>query len=92
MMLAPPIIHLEQIDLAEANRALAAWQHRIGACHRPNAAILAHGIFAHGNVAAVTVTASLISEKVSGLSRDQALELARLCAARPRRLVPPSRP
>ena len=82
-MLIAPIQHLAQCDLEEANTALAAWGHLMGPCRRPNGAIWAHGMYEHGVLVAVTVTSSLIRETAAGFSRDEAIELARLCAARP---------
>jgi antitoxin VapB len=82
-MIIAPIQHLAQIELAEANRALADWSHQMGPCNRPTNAIWAHGMFEHGNLVAVTVTSSLIRETAAGFTRDEAIELARLCAERP---------
>ena len=82
-MLIAPIQHLAQIELAEANAALVRWGHRMGACNRPNADIWPHGMFEHGRLVAVTIGAGLIRERtVDGLTRNDAMELARLCAAR----------
>jgi antitoxin VapB len=77
-----PIAHVEQIDMEEANRALVRWKHRMGACARPMGLLRAHGMFAHGQLVALTVTADLVRETCAGLSREEAVELARLCAAR----------
>ncbi len=67
----------------EANRMLVAWGHRMGACNRPMGLLRAHGLFAHGHLVALTVTADLVAETCAGLSRGEAVELARLCASRP---------
>ena len=83
-MLVAPIAHVAEIDLREANTALLRWGHRMGPCSRPNGHIWAHGLFAHGELVSVTVSAALIAERVAtGLSRMDAFELARLCAVRP---------
>lgn len=82
-MLVAPIAHVAAIDMQDANAALARWGHRMGPCCRPNAAIWAHGLFAHGEMVAVTVSAALIRQTCVGFTRAQALELARLCATRP---------
>ena len=79
----PPIQHLEQIEIADANRSLAAWDHKMGACRRPIGLLVAHGMFEHGVLCAVTVTADLVRESAAGFTRQEAVELARLCAARP---------
>jgi antitoxin VapB len=55
----------------------------MGACSRPNAVIWPHGMFQHGELVAVTIGSSLIRERVvGGMTRENAMELARLCAAR----------
>jgi hypothetical protein len=79
----PPICRLAEIPLDEANAALVRWGHKMGACNRPNADVWAHGLFAHGEMVGVAITAGLIRETCAGLTRGQAVELARLCAARP---------
>lgn len=79
----PPIAHIEEIDISEANRALIAWEHKMGPCVRPIGPSWGVGLFAHGKLQAVTVTASLIRETCAGLTRNEAVELARLCAVRP---------
>jgi len=82
-MLIAPIAHIEAIELADANAALVRWEHRMGPCNRPNGYMWAHGLFAHGELIAVTISAALIRETCAGLTRAEAFELARLCAARP---------
>ena len=82
--LIPPIVHLAQIEIDEANRLLEAWSHKMGACRRPNSHIWAHAMFMHGEPVAVSITASLVRETCAGLTRAEAVELARLCAGRPR--------
>lgn len=82
MSLVPPIAHLAEIPLDEANRCLVAWEHRMGPFHRPFA-FWCHGLMEHGETVAVAISASLISEECASIPRAQAVELARLCAARP---------
>lgn len=82
-MLIAPISHLEAIEIGDANRLLELWGHKMGACRRPNADLWAHALYAHGNPIAVTVTAALVNKTCAGLTRNQAVELARLCADRP---------
>lgn len=82
-MLFDPIMHMAEIPLTEANGALARWEHKMGPCNRPNGTVWAHGLFHCGELAAVTVTAGLVRETCAGLTRAEAVELARLCAARP---------
>ena len=81
-MLAPPIVHLEALSLDEATRALIRWDHLMGPCERVQGLNAAHGMFAHGELVALTITAGLVRETCAGLGRHQAVELARLCAAR----------
>ena len=82
--LAPPICHLAEIPIEDANALLIRWQHRMGACNRPSDPIWSHALFEHGEPVAVTIAATLIrTHTVSGIPRADALELARLCAARP---------
>jgi antitoxin VapB len=45
--------------------------------------LCSHGMFAHGELVALTVTAALVSSTCAGFTRDEAIELARLCAVRP---------
>lgn len=81
-MLVAPILHLEQIDNDVADAALIRWKHRMGPCRRPMGTLVSHGLFAHGQLCALTVTADLVAPTCAGLRRDQAIELARLCADR----------
>lgn len=81
-MLIAPIVHFAQIEPDEADRALVAWGHKMGPCSRPMGTLRAHGMFAHGKLCALTVTADLVRETCAGLRRDEAIELARLCAER----------
>lgn len=88
-----PLAWFDRIDLATANELLIRWQHVIGPINRPmnGTPITGGGDFAHalvveGNPVALTVTSSLISENVAGhpeLTRDNTIELSRLCSARP---------
>lgn len=82
MMLVPPIAHLAEITIDQANTRLEAWGHEMGGCNRPNGQMWAHALFHNNKPVALTVTASLIRSTCAGLTRDQAVELARLCAVR----------
>lgn len=84
-MMFAPVVHIEAIDRADANRLLAAWGHRMGAYTRPSYAIEAHHALFHcGEPVAVTMTGETVREVVgdTGVRREDAVELARLCAAR----------
>lgn len=82
MLIVPEIVHVAQIERKDADRALVAWEHKMGPCNRPMGVLKAHGLFAHGKLCAVTVTADLVAASCAGLSREHAVELARLCAER----------
>ena len=75
------------IPAEDANRALIAWDHKMGAIRRPCFADVAtHGLLHDGRLVAVACTAGLIRPTVAGaawLTRENAVELARLCAERP---------
>ena len=81
--LVPYIAHLEAIDMPDINRLLIAWGHKMGPCNRPIGELCGHALFAHGEPVALSVTAALVAETCAGLRRDEAIELARLCAGRP---------
>ena len=82
-MLITPLAHLDAISLPDANASLVQWQHRMGAVNRPMGFVASHGLFHHGKLCSVAVSAALIRETAGGFSRNQAFELARLCACRP---------
>ena len=87
-MLMPPrltssLVEFDSIDLETLNRCLAAWGHRMGPLERPMGAGPFHGLAHNGELLGVAATSSLIKEPVAGLKRSQAVELARICCARP---------
>ena len=77
-----PLISFDAISREELNASLAAWGHAMGRCARP-AWHLQHGLRHEGRIVAVTATDSLITRRVAGLGRHEAVELSRLCAERP---------
>lgn len=84
-MLVAPIAHVEAIDRSELNRLLEAWEHRMGLLTRPCYAIEAHhALFQNGEPVAVTAAGDTVREVIgqTGIRRDEAVELIRLCAAR----------
>ena len=87
-MLISPIVHIEELSSEDASRALVTWGHRMEPCRRPMGTLSSHGMFAHGKLVAVTVTAELIASTCAGMDRYTAIELARLCAIRPDLLRP----
>ncbi|MBF0626247.1 MAG: hypothetical protein HQL82_15765 [Magnetococcales bacterium] len=82
------IITYEPISLESANACLIAWEHRMGPLLRGNQRGVHHGLLLDGEPMAVTMTSTLIRERVGGvdelsLDRSNTVELSRLCAARP---------
>lgn len=83
-----PIAALHECSLEEANACLVAWKHKDGPLTRPPeygawAYVLTH----EGSAIAVATTSTLVRERVGGglgwLTRDNTVELSRLCAVRP---------
>lgn len=83
-MLLPPLIGFDAIGRDELNRCLVAWDHKMGPWERPeNFPEWFHGLRHNGELIAVLAAAALIKEPVAGLLRTEAVELGRVCAARP---------
>jgi antitoxin VapB len=83
-----PLVSFDKIDLGEANALLARWGHRMGPMERPDYAdVPLHALMHDGEPVALAMAAPLVREHVGGglghLNRSNAIELARLCAARP---------
>jgi hypothetical protein len=83
-----PLIYFDQISLPAANALLLRWGHRMGPLRRPMRGDSAHALVHRSEGAVVVVTTStLIMDGVGGgllhLNRANAVELSRLCAARP---------
>ena len=81
-----PMVSYDAIELHEANDLLVKWGHKMGACCRGNARGWSHALRHEGRPVAVTITATLIRERVGGaahMTRENTIELARLCAERP---------
>jgi antitoxin VapB len=83
-----PLATFDSIEVHYANELLVRWSHKMGALERGNISQQhAHALFAHGEPVAVVTTSSLIRECVGGgmghLTRDNTVELSRLCAAEP---------
>ena len=85
-----PIAVFTEISQADANAKLIQWEHKMGAIERPNfGGDSFHGLLIHGELVAVTASSRLIGETVGGcdhldppLTRDNTVELSRLCAAK----------
>ena len=83
-MLVDPLVSFDCIDLADLNRCLIAWDHKMGPWERPNFGSQSfHGLRHNGNLVAVTAAAPLIPKQTVGLTRDVAFELGRVCASTP---------
>ncbi len=81
-MLVPALLSVDAMDNDRADAALIAWGHKMGPCRRPAGTLSSHGMFLHDELVALTVTAALVTPTCAGLGRDDAIELARLCAVR----------
>ncbi|MGA0604925.1 hypothetical protein ACO2Q0_02910 [Phenylobacterium sp. VNQ135] len=77
-----PLISFDVIGLDELNWCLTKWGHKMGPINRPTPT-LAHGLRHRGELVAVTSTDHLMAAAVQGLTRAEAVELSRVCAARP---------
>lgn len=78
-----PLVSFDAITLEELNVCLVAWRHKMGAWTRPDyGAARFHGLRHCGELVAVVATDQLISERVAGLQRSEAVELGRMCATR----------
>lgn len=83
-----PLVSFDRISLFQANVALDAWGHRMGPYTRPvEYGCWTHAVLHNGSIEAVAITGALVRERVGGglghLTRENCLELARLCASRP---------
>lgn len=80
-----PLVAFDAIDPDQLNRCLVAWGHKMGPLHRPRFGEFggAHGLYHEGQLVAVTAHEKMIAAQTCGLTRADAFELARVCAARP---------
>ena len=82
-----PLVTFEKITLPAANMLLVAWGHRMGVLERGNQDAVCYALMHEENPVAVTTTSPLIRECVGGglsyLTRENCIELSRLCAIRP---------
>jgi hypothetical protein len=72
-----PTLAVEQVDVAEVNRYLAAWAHPLGPCRRPFGNE-AHLMLLDGRPVAATISSSIVSPTVAGHPRRDVVELARI--------------
>jgi len=82
-----PLVEFSDCSLHEANTLLAAWGHKMGELKRGNQGAWCHVLLANGEPQAVTTASNLIAANVGGglkqLTRENTVELSRLCAVRP---------
>jgi len=81
------MVQFSGVPLADANQMLVAWGHKMGPLNRGNTVGWSHALFWEDRPQAVTCASSLIRECVGGglqhLTRENTIELSRLCAVRP---------
>ncbi len=77
-----PLAGLYPVAVAEANRLLVEWQHRLGPVHRPFRQE-AYVLEVAGRPIAVATSGSIVNGPVAGYERDELVELTRLAAAEP---------
>ena len=80
--LVPPLVSFERISEAELNRCLVAWEHKMGPLHRPMHKPDCYGLMHHGVIVGVIASSSLIPPELCGLTRENTIEVSRLCAVR----------
>jgi hypothetical protein len=82
-----PMVSFDSIARKEANELLVQWQHKMGPIDRGNTEGWCHCLFYEGIPQGVTCASTLIRECVGGglsmLTRDNTVELSRLCAIAP---------
>lgn len=82
-----PIGAFDVISLEDANTLLVKWGHKMGPLKRGKQGAWCHALFHKGRPVAVTTASYLIRERVGGglghLTRENTVELSRLCAERP---------
>jgi hypothetical protein len=80
-----PLVAFDAIDHERLNGALLAWGHKMGPLHRPRYGTFggAYGLVHDGQLVAVVAHEKMIAASTCGLDRNDAFELARVCAIRP---------
>lgn len=81
-----PMVAFDAISLPTANACLRHWGHRMGPLMRGNQGAWCHGLIHDGHIIAITTASYLIAPVVGGgmkhLTRENTVELSRLCAER----------
>lgn len=84
--LLQPLISFDAIELWAANLLLEKWGHKMGPLKRGNQSAVCHALYHETEPVAVTMVSTLIAPVVGGglsdLTRDNCVELSRLCAVR----------
>lgn len=82
-----PFVAFDAITLPAANECLVRWEHRMGPLRRPINGDVCHALYHEGRPVAVAIASPLIRARVGGglhhLTRENTVELSRLCAERP---------
>lgn len=82
-----PLVTFEEISKDEANYLLIKWSHKMGPLNRGKQPGLHYALLDNGNPVALTSQSTLIAPVVGGgcnyMTRDNTIELSRLCAERP---------
>lgn len=81
-----PVVSFTECDLDQANELLVLWRHKMGILHRGHQSATCHVMLYGDHPVAVTTASNLISANVGGganyLTRQNTIELSRLCAER----------
>lgn len=86
MNLLRPTASFESVELPAANVLLEKWGHQMGPLKRGNQGAVCHVLYHGDEPVAVTTASTTIRPNVGGdigLTRENSIELSRLCAARP---------
>lgn len=86
MNLIQPMVSFTGCSHVEANACLLEWGHKMGPLYRGNQGAICHWLLHEDKPVAVTMASTTIKPTVggkTGLTRENAIELSRLCAARP---------
>lgn len=59
-------VGFEPVSLADANRCLVEWGHKMGPIHRGNQGAISHALVHEGQAVAVTTASNLIAPVVGG--------------------------
>ena len=82
LSLVPPLVSFEKISEDAMNECLVAWGHKMGPLHRPMHKPDCYGLMHYGEIVGVIASSSLIPKALCGLTRENTIEVSRLCAAR----------